>query len=292
MTDAMQSARTRVMSVRGASWLQRLVEKVKQDDVLGMSAEIAYHWIFAIPPLVILVVMSGALVDEATDVQVVERLRTQINDRAPADTASVLNRLVDNAVAEVGGGAASFGMVFAAIIALWSGSNAVGALMKAFNRAYMVDESRPFVRKRVVAVGLTLLLIGILNAAFFLLVYGRKIGDWLADKIGASDAFEVVWSIIQWPVAILGIVAVIGLLYSIGPNIDRPLRWVTPGSIAATAMWLVLVLGFGIYLRFSDPGSAYGVLGGVIVLLFFLYLTSAVLLVGAEIDATAELESE
>jgi membrane protein len=279
------------MAVPGVAWLQRLVEKIKRDDVFGMSAEIAYHWIFAIPPLLILIVMSGALVDKVTDVQVVERLRTQIDNRAPADTASVLNRLVDNAVAEVGGGAASLGMLIAAVIALWSGSNALGALMKAFNRAYSVDESRPFVRKRLVAIGLTLLLIGILNAAFFLLVYGRMIGDWIADKIGASDAFEMVWTIIQWPVAIVGIVVVIGLLYSIGPNVDRPIRWVSPGSIAATAMWLVLVLGFGIYLRFSDPGSAYGVLGGVIVLLFFLYLTSAVLLVGAEIDATTDLES-
>lgn len=285
MTGTLQEARARLAEVPGAARAKRLIEHIKTDDVFGMSAEIAYHWIFAIPPLLLLVVMSGALLDQATDVNVVGQLRSQIDDRAPADTASVLNNLVDNAVAEVGGGAASLGVLIAAVLALWSGSNAMSALMKAFNKAYAVNEDRPFVRKRMVTLGLTLLLVGILNGAFVVLVYGRAIGAWVADQAGAGRAFEIFWGLIQWPLAILGIVVVLGLLYWIGPNVERPRRWVTPGSIAATALWLLLVLGFGVYLRFSDPGSAYGVMGGVIVLLFFLYLTAAVLLIGAEIDA-------
>jgi membrane protein len=183
-------------------------------------------------------------------------------------------------------------MLFAALVALWSGSNAMGALMKAFNTAYGVEEGRSFVRKRVMTIGLTLLLVVMLNGAFLALVYGFRIGEWIADEIGAGRPFEITWGLAQWPLAIFGIVAVLGLLYAVAPNVDQPFRWLTPGSIAATAMWLVLVLGFGIYLNFSDPGSAYGVLGGVIVLLFFLYLTAAVLLIGAEINAVAYAGAE
>ena len=285
MNARLERARSTIEKVPGVPWSKRLWERIGRHDVFGMSAEIAYHWIFAIPPLLILIVMSGALLDQATDVNVVEQMRTQINDRAPADLASVLNGLVENAVEEVSGGLASLGVLVAALIALWSGSNAMSALIKAFNKAYAVEEDRAFAQKRKVSVGLTLLLLGILNGAFVLLVYGRGIGAWIADKIGAGRIFEVVWGVAQWPLAIVGIVMVLGLLYSIGPNVAQPLRWVSAGAIVATVLWLALVLGFGVYLRFSDPGSAYGVLGGVIVLLFFLYLTAAVLLVGAEVDA-------
>lgn len=285
MTDFVRSARTRAAAVPGVRWVLRLVHKIKHDDVFGMSAGIAYHWIFAIPPVLIVLVMSGALLDQVTDADVVGQLRTQINDRAPADTASVLSRLVDNAVAEVDGGTASLGVLIAALLAIWSGANAMGALIKAFNKALRIEEHRSFVHMRKVAIGLTLLLVGIMNGAFVLLVYGRRIGSWIAGEIGAGRAFEIVWGVIQWPLAILGIVVALSLLYTIGPNIDKPLKWVTPGSVAATVLWLLLVLGFGVYLRFADPGSAYGVLGGVIVLLFFLYLTAAVVLIGLEIDA-------
>jgi len=285
MTETFTDARARLERTPGVSWVQRLVRHIQQDDVLGLSAEIAYHWIFAIPPLMILVVMSGAMLDSVTDVDVVGQLRTQIEDRAPADMASVLNGVVDNAVAEVGGGIASLGVITAAAIALWSGSNGMGALMKAFNRAYVVEEGRPYVRKRLVAVGLTVMLIGLLNAAFLLLMYGERIGRWLANSIGAGEVFEKVWDVSRWPMALVAIVVVLGLLYLIAPNVDQSFKWVAPGTIVATLLWLVLVLGFGLYLQFSDPGSAYGVLGGMIVLLFFLYLTAAVLLIGGEINA-------
>jgi membrane protein len=285
MAETVQGIKARAEGMPGATWAKRLVRKAQQDDVPGMSAEIAYHWIFAIPPLLILVTVLAALVDSVTNVDVVGRLQTEINERAPADTASVLNRLVDHAVAEVSGGVASLGVIVAAVIAIWSGSNGVGALIKAFNRVFAVEEERPGLQKRLVSIGLTLLLIAILNGAFVAMVYGRRIGGWLADEIGAGNAFELGWTIALWPLALVGIVVVLGILYWLGPDIELPFKWVSPGSAAATVLWLLLVAGFGIYLKFADPGSAYGVLGGVVVLMFFLYLTAMVILIGAEVNA-------
>jgi membrane protein len=288
MSYPAESIRSRAGTSSALERVQRLIQKAKQDDILGLAAEIAYHWIFAIPPMLILMVLTGAFLDKVADVNVVGELRTRIDERAPADTASVLNRLLDNAVAEVGNGTVSLGVLLAAIIAIWSGSNGIVALMKALNRVAGIEERRTYVRKRLLSIGLTLLLVGILNAAFVILVYGRQIGERVANELSAGRLFEIGWTLALWPMAIVALALTIAFVYAAAPSSGIPIRWVTPGTVAATALWLLLVLGFGTYLRFSDPGSAYGVLGGVIVLMFFLYLTAAVLLLGAEVDAASE----
>jgi membrane protein len=288
----MQTMQERATSNPVGSRAQALVKRVQKDDVPGLAAEIAYFWVFALPPMLVLVVLSGAWLERFANVEVVERLRTQVNERAPADAASVINRVLDGAIAEVGGGAASVGVLVAALIALWSGSNGVAALMKAFNRAYDVDEARPFIRKRLVAIGLTLMLVGILNASFLILVYGRQIGSWLAERIDAGAAFDVVWNAATLPFALLCIALVLALLYRIGPNTQLEMRAVLKGAALATGLWVLATLGFGVYLRFSDPGSAYGVLGSVIVLMFFFYLTAIIFLVGAEVNAMLASDEE
>src|SRR5690606_31195487 len=111
-----------------------------------------------------------------------------------------------------------------------------------------------------------------------------RIGSRLADTVGAGDLVATLWGILRWPGAILVIIVFLALLYSIGPNLGQRIRWFTPGAVVAGILWILLVFGFGVYLRFSDPSSAYGVLGGVILLLFFLYLTGLVLVIGAEVN--------
>ena len=262
-----------------------LYAEVKDDKVTTLAAAFAYHTVFAIPALLILTVTIAALVNRATDVQVAERLRDVIRDRAPAETTDLLNSIVDNAIAKVGGGGASLGMLLTALLALWSGSNAVGALVDAFNRAYDVEEGRPFVRKKLLTLGLTLLLALSVNLAFVLLVFGRRIGHWVADRAGLGSAFDVLWNLARWPAAIAAVALVLALLYYAGPNVEQSFRWASPGSVLATALWLLATAGFGLYLRFSNPGSAYGLVGSVLVLLFFLYVTGIVFLLGAELNA-------
>jgi membrane protein len=285
MASLAEQTRSRFDRLPRVAAVKRVVDRAKRDDVQGLSAEIAFHWIFAIPPLLMLAFVLAAAVESLTQVEVAARLQREITARAPADTASVFNRLVDHAISEVNGGLASFGVVFATVLAVWSGSNGVNALVKAFNRIFAVDEERPALRKRAVCIGLTLLLITFLNGAFLTLVYGRRIGGWMAHEIGMGATFERAASLARWPLALAGIVVVLGILYWLGPNSDMRFEWISVGSVVATALWLLLTLGFDLYLRFSNPGSAYGVLGGVIVLMFFLYLTAMVILIGAEVNA-------
>ena len=264
---------------------KRLWKQFSHDEVTTLSTAFAYHWVFAIPPLLILIVMIAALMNRVTDVEVVQSLRDLINERAPADSRPLLIDLVDKAVAQVGGNIASIGAITTALIALWSGSNAVGILIKGFNRAYDVEENRPFVRKKVLTLGLTLALVLFVNLAFALLIFGQQLGRWVADFFGLGGAFDVAWSIARWPIALAGIMLLLALLYWRGPNVEQPFRWVSLGSVVATVLWLMLVAGFGLYLLISDPASAYGVVGSVIVLLLFLNFTGIIFFLGAEVSA-------
>jgi membrane protein len=285
MPGIVERAKSQVEQLPAAASVKRVATKAQKDDVPDMAAGIAYHWIFAIPPLLILVIVLAATVESLTRVDVAARLQTEITERAPEDTAGVLNRLVDHAVSEVNGGLASLGVLLATALAIWSGSNGVAALVKAFNRIFDVHEERPALRKRLVSIGLTLLLVTILICAFLAMVYGRRLGEWTADEIGVGRSFEQATAIALWPLALAGIVMVLGILYWVGPNKDLPFNWLSPGAVVATVLWLLLTAGFGIYLRFANPGSAYGALGGVIVLMFFLYLTAMVILLGAEVNS-------
>lgn len=255
------------------------------DDIPGRAAELAYHAIFAIPAVIILLVLIGAIFEQTTDIEVASRLQELVDERAPAETREILTSLIDNAIAQTSGGLASIGAIAAALLAIWSGSNGTATLMKAFNRAYDVEDERTFVKKKAVAIGLTLLLGLMINLAFVLFVFGANIGHWVADRFGLGDAFELAVSIGRWPLGIMFLMLMFAVLYYLGPNIEQSFRWISPGSVAATVLWIALVLGFSTYLRFSDPGGAYGTLGSLLVFLFFLYVTGIILLIGAELNA-------
>jgi membrane protein len=118
-----------------------------------------------------------------------------------------------------------------------------------------------------------------------LFVFGRQIGVWIADKIGLGSLFSSLWNIGRWPVAVILVMLFLSLLFYLGPNIDQDWRWVSPGSIFATLLWVITVFGFKFYLAVSNPGSAYGIFGALVVLLFFLYVTGLIFLLGSELNA-------
>jgi membrane protein len=271
--------------VTGVPFLKSIGQRFGKHEISTLSTSFAYFWTFAIPPLLILATMIGVLIDKATDVEIVSRLRDLIDERASEEFKPLLLKLLDQAVVKVGSGAASVGVLLTVVLALWSASSAIGILMLGFNRAYEVSETRSWLHKKGLALGLTLALVAMVNVAFFLLVFGERLGTKIADWLGMGSVFTTLWQLARWPVAIFGMMFVLSLLYWAGPNVQRPFRLLTAGAILATVLWLVLVAGFGIYLSFSNPGSAYGVAGSVIVLLIFLNLTGIVFFMGAEIDA-------
>ncbi|MBX6342589.1 MAG: YihY/virulence factor BrkB family protein [Thermomicrobiaceae bacterium] len=264
---------------------KQTLKEAKSDDIQGIASEIAYHAIFAIPPFIIFLVTLAALVNLFTDVPVVENIQRLINQYAAPDLRGLLNSLVQNALQRVSGGAVSFGVVAAAVVALWSGSNGVASIMKAFNRAYDVEETRGFVKTRAISVGLTVLIAVLVNLAFAASVFGGAIGRLIAGRLGLGRAFDLAWNILRWPASVVFIMFLLAILFYLGPNVKQQFKWISPGSVVATLLWLLVAIGFRIYLLVSNPGSAYGALGSVVVFLFFLYLSALAFLVGAEVNA-------
>jgi membrane protein len=261
------------------------VRKFRADDVLGLAAEVAYHLIFAIPPLLILTMTGAAALNRFTSVPVEEELRTLVDERAPVSLQEVFDTVITTAVSQASGGVISAGLLVTTIVAIWSGSNGIAAIMKAYNRAYDVEEDRPYLRKRVVAVGLTVLLVVLINAVFALVVFGETLGMWVANWLGMGSQFRTLWEVGRWPGAIGLFMFLLAVLYYLAPAIEQSFRWISPGSVIATILWIAAVFGFRFYLSFASTSSTYGAFSSLIVVLFFLYITSVVLLIGAEINA-------
>ncbi len=262
-----------------------LFKKIQEDDITGLGAEIAYNAIFAIPAFLLFLVTLAAVVNQFTGVPINDSLLAIINQRAPADLRPLLNELVQGVIGRVSGLAVSIGAITTIVLALWSGASGMDTIIKAFNRAYDVKETRPFIRQKLTSIGLTILSAVLVVAAFVLFVFGGNIGSWVANLFGLSSAFTLIWNLLRWPLAIIFIAFLLAVVYYLGPNIQQSFRWISPGSVVATILWIAIVLGFKFYLLISDPGSAYGAAGSVLVLLVFLYLSGMIVVLGAEINA-------
>ena len=265
-----------------------LVRKVQEDELTGLGAEIAYNAVFAIPAFLLFLVTLAAMVNQFTGVPLNETLLALIDQHAPIETRPLLTEVVQGVIGRVNGLAVSIGAITTIILALWSGAGGMTALIKAFNRAYDVKETRPFVRQKLTAIGLTVLSAALVVAAFVLFVFGGNIGAWLTNLFGLGSVFTLVWNLLRWPLAIIFIAFMLAVVYYLGPNIQQSFRWISAGSVVATLLWVLAVLGFKFYLLISNPGSAYGAAGSVLVLLFFLYVSGIIVVLGAELNAVLE----
>jgi membrane protein len=269
-------------------FLKRLYKEFQADRVTGLAAQVAYSMVFAIPPLLVLLVTVAGLVDHTTGVGVTDSLHKVIAEQAPGDAKALLDRLVTDTIARVSGSSLSIGLIVSTLLAIWGGSGAIQAMIDAFNTAYEVEDGRKFLPKMVMRIGLTLAMIILIVLSFTLFMFGQSIGEWIASQVGLGSAFTTAWNILRWPAAAAIVLFLLALLYYFAPDIEQSFRFVSPGSAAAATLWVVSILGVKLYLKVADPGSAYGAAGSVIVLLFFFYVTGIVFILGAEINSILE----
>ena len=176
--------------------------------------------------------------------------------------------------------------------ALWAASGGMGAVVVSLNKIYSVAESRPWWKQKLTIVALTIGLAGLIILALVLALYGEKIGHALFEHFGAGDVFRMTWKILQWPVSFAAMFLAFSLVYYFAPNIEeRKWYWVTPGSAAGVALWLLASLWFRLYLKFFNSYSAtYGSLGALVILMLWLYITGFAILVGGEVNWVIENE--
>jgi membrane protein len=182
------------------------------------------------------------------------------------------------------------GLLTAGVVgALWSTSAAIVSIAGALNRAYDIDEGRPWWKVRLTAISLTMAVAVMVLVAITLVLAGPTLAESIGRATGQGNVFQWIWLILQWPLVFALVATSIGLLYYFGPDADQDWVWITPGAVAATLLWLVASLLFKVYIaNFTDYTGSYGTVGGVIVLLLWFYVSGLAILAGAELNAEIE----
>ena len=276
----------RFMDMRGLSlgpWkLIRLTLKEFLDDEMPTyAAALAYQGLFSLFPfLLFLIALLGFLhLPEFFDF-----LRQQADYVLPAQALEQVNPVIDQ-LQQRQGGLLSIGIV----VALWSSSAAVRSLMIALNAAYDVREARPAWKRIPLSLFYTFGLVAMLMLIAALMILGPQVMGWIAAKVGLEDFVVILWSILRWPVIVLLMMMAVAIIYYVTPNVQQKFRFITPGSVLAVVLWISASLGFGYYVKnFADYNAMYGSVGAIIVLLLYFYISSAVLLLGAELNAVIE----
>ena len=180
------------------------------------------------------------------------------------------------------GGLLSFGI----IATIWSASNGMNAIVKSLNRSYGIDETRPSFIVRLLSFVFTILIILLFAVALVLPVFGRQIGTVLFSFFGFEEGFINIWNSIRWTISPLIIFIVLSALYWLVPNTKLTIKSVLPGALFATIGWILTSLAFSFYVsNYGNYSNTYGSIGGIIVLMLWLYFTGNILLMGGQINA-------
>jgi membrane protein len=261
---------------------RRVMAEIQDDDCLGRAAQLAYYFLFALFPFFLfLTTLLGYLPIP----NLLDRLMDMLGPMLPGEALHLVQDNIRQLVTGRRGGLLSFGI----LAALWTSSSALTAIIDSLNRAYDVEEGRPFWKVRLIAIGLTVGLSVFMIASLVLLTFGPQLGGWVADLAGLGRVFEVTWNIVRWPVIVGLLVVAMALLYYFAPDVEQGWTWITPGSACAVLGWLLASLGFAVYVnRFGSYNATYGSIGAVIVLLTWMYVTGLFVLIGGEINAEIE----
>lgn len=261
--------------------LRRALARFAQHDMATYAAALAYHVLFSLFPFLIFLI---ALLGFLSVPEFFEWLRQQAAAVLPAQALEGVNSAIDQ-IQQPQGGLLSFGI----IVALWSASAGVRATMNALNTAYGVREGRPLWKLYLLSVLYTVGLAVLLILATALMVVGPQVTQWLGDRVGLGVVAVTLWNVLRWPLATMLLTVTVALIYYVTPDVEQRLRFITPGSLLAVAVWIAASLGFAAYVQnFADYSATYGSVGAIIVLLFYFYISSAILLLGAEVNAAVE----
>lgn len=257
-------------------FVKKLITEIKEDNATGLAAEQAYYYMLSLFPMLILLlsIIPYLSLDANDAIKVLE-------SAMPAETADIFKENVVQFINNPNGGLLTIGILGT----IWSASNGMNAFMRAMNEAYNVKETRSFIKVRGLSILLTIGLILTLVIALILPVFGGVILKALVSW-GLPTSFGTFLSVLRWIVAITIMIAVLSMLYRLAPNKKFPFAHVWPGAVAATLLWQITSLGFSFYVsNFGNYSATYGSLGGVIVLMLWLFLTGLILVIGGEINA-------
>jgi membrane protein len=268
---------------RSAWWatLKRTVKEFTDDGLMDWAAALTYYGVLSVfPGLILLASVLGLIGGSVTG-----PLLDSLGQVAPGPVREILTGSLANLGQDqhAAGSLAIVGLAGS----LWSASGYVGAFMRASNAIYDVPEGRPIWKTLPIRIAVTVVVGVLLAASALIVVFTGELAGWLGRLIGAGPAAVTAWSIAKWPVLLVLISILFGLLYWAAPNAKQAgLRWISPGGVLAVLLWIAASVGFGIYAaHFGSYNKTYGTLGGVAVFLVWLWISNIAILLGAELDA-------
>ncbi len=259
---------------------KRVWNEFREDDITGQAAKVAYYAFLALPPaFLVLFGLTGFFGGQGAANWLTDTLRSSL----PASASQLIADFVSDVVYDTAPGPFSVGLV----LALWAASNVFMGLGDTLNAAYDTTDSRPWVKRRAIAVA-------VMGATVLLFLGGSAMllaGPQIAGALNLFGAANLVWTIVQWPLALLLVIGAFWVIYYALPDRDQrdAKMIILKGAAFAAVLWVLATAAFRIYIsNFSSYSDTYGFLGAVIVLLLWLYLTGIVLLLGGELNAELE----
>jgi len=270
-----------------AEWLaafKRAFTAFMKDDCMGLAQQVAYSSLLAFFPAVAFLVGALGLFHLFGDV------KSLLDPIAPSGVIKFITGLQKDSK----GGTSAAAFLIGFFGAVWAASGAMTSVIKAVNRAYERQETRPFWKVRGIAI-LLVVTSGLTTAGIFLLIIvGGSLGDAITKKAGLGGAFQLVWGIARWPVAFCAILLFFGLVYDLAPNKEqRSWKWITPGSVVGGLLWLLLSGLFALYVTFAgNYTKTYGTIASGVILLLWLNYSAFALLFGAELNAELDRQAD
>lgn len=257
-------------------FVKGLMERIHIHDVSGMAAQLAFFFLLSLFPLLIfLVTLVPYLPITENDIIY------YINNFTPENAKDIISIQLD----QIMKGSSTL-LSVGVIGTLWTASNALNGITKAFNKAYDLEEERKFFIMRTISMLLTIAMIFVFIGALLIPVFGKQIGIFVSSYLGYDDAFLKVWDTIRWLLSIVVLFIMFLILYRVFPNKKLKQRSILKGAIFSTIGWSVASYGFSYYVNhFSHYSATYGSLGGIIVLMLWFYILAHVIIIGGEINA-------
>lgn len=275
-------------ALRNITWFElgkRVWTEANNDRLFGRAAELSYYFLLALFPLLIFMTSAIGIV-LGSDMGTRQQLFSYLARIMPPSAFELVNGTVLEVSQASSGGKLSFGL----LAALWAASNGMSAITDSLNATYDIEEQRPWWKQKLVAITLTVALSILILSALMLVVAGGHIAEGIANAYGFGPAFAMVWKVIQWPIVFAFMILAFALIYYFAPDLrEQKWAWLTPGAAIGVILWLLVSLGFRVYLSYFDSYSkTYGSLGAVIILMLWLYFTGAAVLIGGEINSEIE----
>jgi membrane protein len=266
--------------------LKRLYRHYEDHAVQDIAAALSYYFIYSLFPFLFFLATLTAYLPLGQSVQL---LLDRVRPVLPAQALDIIDQHLNALVTQTHPKLLTIGILFT----LYSASRGVDAVRKGLNLAYDVKETRPLWRTELAAFGATIVGAALVLVGIAALVLGGDAGWWLARQLNVETAYVFVWHWLRWPVTAAVIMLAAALVYYSLPNVKQKFKYITPGSVIATLTWLAATWGFSQYVgHFGNYDVTYGSIGGVIVLMTWLFISGFIFLMGGEINAILEHASK